>query len=118
MPGTRDVLNLPRTRNLSDKEIELVAERVVAPIGERLAAPSNKTEPPETSTPEPAKAKELTTHRLAYTLREFCAELGISHVSVYRLEMHGLLRPNPALRKKIYSRVEVERLLALECKKW
>jgi len=38
-----------------------------------------------------------------------CAELGISRVLVYRLEAHGLLRANPALRRKIYSRAEVER---------
>ena len=46
------------------------------------------------------------------------AELGISRVSIYRLEARGLLRSNPALRHKLYSRAEVERFLALDRAKW
>lgn len=38
-------------------------------------------------------------------------ELGVSKVSIYRLEARGLLKSLPYLRTKIYSHAEVERFL-------
>jgi predicted site-specific integrase-resolvase len=52
--------------------------------------------------------------RLGFTLRETAASLGISYESAYRLVKRGLLRPNTSLRTKIFSRVEIDRFLALK----
>ena len=41
--------------------------------------------------------------RLAYSKKEACAALGISPVSLWRLEKRGLLMPLPQLRHKLYS---------------
>ena len=49
--------------------------------------------------------------KLAYSLKELAAELGVSKVTIYRLETRQLLRSLPHLRTKIYSRQEVERFL-------
>ncbi len=49
--------------------------------------------------------------KLAYTLSELCAALGLCRVTLYRLEQRGLLRPVPGIRHKLYSRAEVDRFL-------
>ena len=48
---------------------------------------------------------------LGYNLKELSEALGISKVSIYRLESRGLLKSLPYLRTKIYTRKEVERFL-------
>lgn len=50
--------------------------------------------------------------RLAYTKRELVDLLGVSPVSIYRLELRGLLRPIPGIRHKLFSVAEVQRFLA------
>ena len=60
---------------------------------------------------------EITEHapkieRLTYTKRELCAALRLSPVSIYRLEVRGLLRPIPGIRHKLFSVAEVTRFLA------
>ena len=50
--------------------------------------------------------------KLAYTLRELCAALGLCRVTLYRLEQRGLLRPVPGIRHKLYARAEVDRFLS------
>jgi len=57
--------------------------------------------------PSPATSGD----RLCYGLNELASLLGISTVSVWRLEKKGLLRPVVGLRKKLYSAKEVERFL-------
>ena len=49
--------------------------------------------------------------RLAYTLRESAAILGVSYITAHRLLKRGLLRSSSALRTKIISRDELERFL-------
>lgn len=49
--------------------------------------------------------------RLAYTTRQTAEILGVSYVSIHRLVKRGLLRPNRALRHKLFSRAEIERFL-------
>jgi Zn-dependent peptidase ImmA (M78 family) len=57
------------------------------------------------------KAENPLPPKLAFTLKELSAELGISKVSIYRLEQRGLLKSLLYLRTKIYTRREVERFL-------
>jgi len=49
--------------------------------------------------------------RLAYTMRETAALLGVEYQTVYRLCKRGLLRSSSALRTKLFARVEIERFL-------
>jgi hypothetical protein len=50
--------------------------------------------------------------RLAYSAREVCSSLGISPVSLWRLEKRGLIHSIPHLRVKLFSRKELDRFLA------
>ncbi len=49
--------------------------------------------------------------RLAFSVRETAAILGISEKSVRRLIARGLLRPSKALRHILIPKVEIERFL-------
>lgn len=72
------------------------------------------TQPREVPPPPPAPAPEpvkLIRQKLAYSLAELSVELGVSKVSIYRLEARGLLKSLPYLRTKIYAREEVEKFL-------
>ena len=57
-------------------------------------------------TPAPAKIE-----RLAFTSEEAAEALGISLVTLWRLEKRGLLKPSRALRTPRWSRAEIERFL-------
>jgi DNA-directed RNA polymerase specialized sigma24 family protein len=49
--------------------------------------------------------------RLAFTLKETAALLGISYATAFRLVQRGLLKSSHALRCKIISKSEIERFL-------
>jgi predicted site-specific integrase-resolvase len=49
--------------------------------------------------------------RLAYNAEETAQVLGISLVTLWRLEKRGLLKPSRALRTPRWSRTEIERFL-------
>lgn len=101
---------------ISPADIESIAQRVVALFAERLA-----TSRPVTSSKVEASAKDSKTEitpRLAYTVKQLCAELSLSPATVYRLEARGLLKSLPVIRRKIYSRAEVEKLLASGTSNW
>jgi DNA-directed RNA polymerase specialized sigma24 family protein len=49
--------------------------------------------------------------RLAFNARETAQTLGISIVTLWRLERRGLLKPSRALRTPLWSRTEIERFL-------
>ena len=49
--------------------------------------------------------------RLAYSRHEAAALLSVSAATLDRLVQRGLLRPSLALRRVIFSRVELERFL-------
>lgn len=49
--------------------------------------------------------------RLAYTSEEAAEALGISLVTLWRLERRELLKPSRALRTPRWSRTEIERFL-------
>lgn len=100
------------TKTLSDEDVEAVALRVVALLGERLTA---ATPPP--LAPVAVEFKGPST-RLAYTLKQLCSELSLSPDTVYKLEASGRLRSLPGIRRKIYSRAEVERFLAGGKARW
>src|SRR5262245_54766821 len=53
----------------------------------------------------------LSLPRLAFTMRETAAILGISYISVHRLLRRGLLKSSTALRHKLIPRVEIEKFL-------
>lgn len=95
------------TRTLSDDDIDAIASRVVEMLSRRLANPPQPPPPPQQPAPTPTLAPKL-----AYTLKELSAELGISRVSLYRFEVRGLLKPLPYFRHKVFSREEVERFLS------
>jgi len=96
-------------RTLSDEDVEAIANRVVQLVAKRMAdsAPPRETPPPA---PSPQPEKPLPP-KLAFTMKELSAELGISKTSICRLEERGLLKSLPYLRTKVYARREVERFL-------
>lgn len=95
-------------RTLSDEDIDAIATQVVQVIATRLA----HEKPPAPPPPRPSEPElKIVRPRLAYSLAELSAELGMSKVSIYRLEARGLLRSLPYLRTKTYSHAEVERFL-------
>jgi predicted site-specific integrase-resolvase len=49
--------------------------------------------------------------RLAFNAKETAQTLGISLVTLWRLEKRGLLNPSRALRTPLWSRTEIERFL-------
>jgi len=49
--------------------------------------------------------------RLAFNAEETAQTLGISLVTLWRLEKRGLLKPSRALRTPRWSRTEIERFL-------
>lgn len=63
-----------------------------------------------------SKLKETTSDkpalpRLAYSMRETAALLGVNYQTVYRLNKRGLLRSSSALRTKLFSKEEIDRFL-------
>lgn len=105
------------SRSLSDEDIDAIAKRVVTLVAEKLLAPdAPTTTPPQGFTEK--QAPVVTKQRLAYTMKQLCEELGLSPVTVYRLEQRGLIKSLPAVRRKIYSHAEVERLLQTSRTDW
>ena len=102
-------------RNLSDDDVEAVAQRVISVISERLAAPQSLPAQSDTPTEKDPATAPL---RLSYTRKQLCEELSLSPDTLYKLENQGLLRPLPGIRHKIYSRSEVERFLSSGKAKW
>ena len=104
------------SQQISPADIEAIAQRVVALLAERLATSQPAT--PLKDAPPSTDDKREITPRLAYTLKQLCAELSLSPVTIYRLEARGLLKSLPGIRRKIYSRAEVEKLLSSGTAKW
>lgn len=102
-------------RNLTDEDVEALACRVVEVIVERISRSSLRPSPlPPAPTPTPVPLTPPTKKlpdKLSYNLKELSEALGISKVSIYRLESRGLLKSLPYLRTKIYPRKEVDRFL-------
>jgi hypothetical protein len=49
--------------------------------------------------------------RMAFTMRETAALLGVNYQTVYRLNKRGLLRSSSALRTKLFPATEIQRFL-------
>lgn len=60
--------------------------------------------------PTPVKVVSLKP-KLAYSIAEMAKELGISKISISRLEARGLIKSLRYLRTKIYSHEEVMKFL-------
>ena len=94
---------------LTEADINKIATSVVELIAKRLSS----TPPPASPSPDRVENGSTTRKdRLAYTLKELAAELGLSRVTIYRLEMRGLIKSVPGIRHKLYSRTQVEHFLA------
>ena len=63
---------------------------------------ANSQTPTATATPLP---------RLAYTMRETAAILGVSYITVHRLLKRGKIRASDAIRNKVIPKTEIERFL-------
>ena len=50
--------------------------------------------------------------RLVYTKTELTKALGLSSITIYRLEQRGLLHPVQGVRHKLFTIAEVNRFLA------
>jgi predicted site-specific integrase-resolvase len=50
--------------------------------------------------------------RIAYSKKEACEVLGLSNVTLWRLEKKGLLKPIHGLRHKIYSVEAIKKFAA------
>ena len=98
-------------RTLTDEDIEAIAACVVKLIGARLAAVEPRPEATQPESPLPPPVKPLAP-KLAFTLKELSQELGVSKITLYRMEVRGLLKSLPYFRHKVFSREEVERFLA------
>jgi hypothetical protein len=61
---------------------------------------------------ETISAPTRATDKLAFSKKELCDAIGVSPVTLWRLEKRGLLRPVAGIRHRIYSRKEVERFLS------
>ena len=85
---------------LTESDIGRIAVSVVDLIAKRLSAPPSPASQ-ETTRSESA-LRELPV-RLAYSLKELSTELGLSRVTIYRLEVRGLIKAVPGIRHKLYS---------------
>lgn len=63
------------------------------------------------TTTDCAEPRPAPIERLAYNAEETAQVLGISLVTLWRLEKRGLLKPSRALRTPRWSRTEIERFL-------
>ena len=96
-------------RTLSDEDAGAIAQQIVQLLVKRLTDSAQPRDPIPPA-PPPKNEKALP-QKLAFSLKELSVELGISKVSIYRLEQRGLLKSLPYLRTKVYARREVERFL-------
>jgi excisionase family DNA binding protein len=85
----------------SGAELERLLKAALPPV----AAPA----PQASATDWPKEASGLP--RLAFSVNETAAMLGISYMTVYRLLNRGLLKCSSALRRKMISKKEIERFL-------
>lgn len=67
--------------------------------------------PPSKASPTPMPDVGGPLPRLAYTMRETAAILGVSYITVHLLVQRGLLRSSLATRTKVIARKEIERFL-------
>ena len=100
-------------RTLSDDDIEAIGQRVIQIMGKRLGSFEPKQEN-QSATLAPAP----TFQKMAYSIEELMAELGVSRTTVWRWETLGLLKPIPYIRHKIYPRDEIERFLKGQAGSW
>ena len=77
--------------------------------GEQGAGARIEREGSTMSIPDPIQPTNI--ERLAFNAEETAQTLGISLVTLWRLERRGLLKPSRALRTPRWSRTEIERFL-------
>lgn len=98
--------------SISDSDIDRIAQRVVAILAQRLSAVSAlPTSEKPTIAPPPALPPPRTP-KLAYSVGELAQELGLSRITIYRLEKRGLLKSTGATRRKIFSHAAVKEFLS------
>ena len=97
-------------KTLTDEDIDAIVNRLLPTLGKRLLAAELPAVAPQS--PPRAEPPRERPPKLAYTLKELCAEMSVSPATIYRLVVRRLLKPLPYLRTKIFTRAEVERVLA------
>ena len=97
---------------ISDADIDRIARRVLALFAERLSASSAPSIPRDVAPAPTQSIPQLRTPKLAYTVHELAKELGMSPITIYRLDKRGLLKSSGATRRKIYSHTSVQEFLA------
>ena len=71
--------------------------------------PNKKSETPALT--KPAINPDSMLPRLAFTMRETAAIIGVNYQTVYRLNKRGLLKSSSALRTKLFPLAEIQRFL-------
>ena len=64
---------------------------------------------PEVQTPKPVESLDPKSDKLAYSIKETAAMLGLSYMTVNRLLARGKLRALGSIRHKIIPKTEIER---------
>jgi len=110
---------MPRT--LSDEDCDAIVQKLFERILGCLEAnrqkgpgiiPGDPITPNSERGPQPDSiSANKPTSKLAYSKKELGELLGISPVTIWRLEMRGFIHSVPGMRHKIYSQREVDRFL-------
>jgi len=104
---------MPRT--LSDEDCDAIVQKLFERLARCLVSDSRKAPDADRDSIPSHQAVAITSNstdaKLAYTRKELSALLGISSVTLWRLQARGLIQPVPGIRRKIFARQEVERFL-------
>jgi excisionase family DNA binding protein len=79
------------------------------PIKDKTSTGRVEASASETSTSHSSDVNPLP--RLAYTMRETAAILGVSYITVHRLLKRGKMRASDAIRNKVIPKTEIEKFL-------
>lgn len=107
-------MNTLSTQNQDKITIQFNGEFSISRQSLKLLLPELRPENPASISPLPAimnLPEKPENKRLAYTMRETAAILGVSYITVHRLVKRGLLKNSKSLRTIIIPAVEIERFL-------
>lgn len=108
-------MNTPQTQNQDQITIQFNGHISISRQSLKLLLPELRPENSAIIPPSPEIINYLSekseNKRLAYTMRETAAILGVSYITVHRLIKRGLLKNLNAVRNKIIPAAEIERFL-------
>jgi hypothetical protein len=97
------------TLTIARQDVDLLLKGIIGQL--RNDEPRDAQPKVEAAQPKPTAEDFGPPQRLAFSMKETADILGVSSISVWRLLKRGLLKSSNALRRKIISRVEIERFL-------